>query len=191
MSALSTLGLLRSRGPRAFASIATPQRLQFHRPRYISNIRVKDNATIIKDYEHEVKKTLEDPNLNDEQKYRISKRLYALIDYRVAFGEASRNHEAARDAAKHAEGLEASARSEYVSHLKNLLQEQLALETKRSTLLWRAYMLVVFAPWGDVGLVERIARLYSLLVINGLIAPFKRLRLRLALIVARTMEKNS
>jgi hypothetical protein len=191
MSALSTLGLLRSRGPRAFASIATPQRLQFHRPRYISNIRVKDNATIIRDYEQEVQKALEDPKLNDEQKYRISKRLYALIDHRVAFGEASRNHEAARDAAKHAEGLDATARSEYVSHLKNLLQEQLALETKRSTLLWRAYMLVVFAPRGDVGLVERIARLYSLLVINGLIAPFKRFRLRLALIVARTMEKNS
>jgi hypothetical protein len=190
MSALSALGLLRSRGPRAFASIATPQRLQFHRPRHMSNIRVKDNATVIKEYEQDMKTALEDPKLNDEQKFRLSQRLYALIDYRVALNDVSRIHEKTRAAVKHVGGLDVEAQAAYhKGPMKNLLQELLATQIKKSTLLWQAYRLIVFAPWGDVKFSERATRLIELLVFNGLLAPFRRSRIRAALFYVRILEK--
>jgi len=187
MSGLSALGLLRSRGPRAFASIATPQRLHRQRP---IHVRATDNATIIKDYEQDVQTVLADPTLDDEQKFRTSKRLFALIDHRVAVGDALRNHRALTDAFKHCGKLDPTAQSEYYQGpMLNMLQQQLAMERKKSTLLWQAHGLVVFAPLADVNFSERVMRLIEVLVVNGLLAPFRRLRLRSAVSFARILPK--
>jgi hypothetical protein len=158
----------------------------------MSNIKAKDNATIIKDYEQDFRKALDDPSLNDEQKYRISKRIYALIDYRAALNDFSRIHEKTRAAVKHVGKLDVEAQGVYhKGPMKTFLQELLASQIKKSTSLWQAYRLIVFAPWGDVKFSERVARLIELLLINGLLAPFRRFRIRIALLYVRILEKSS
>jgi hypothetical protein len=90
MSSLSAPRLFRPGTTRAFAfAFSPPIALQLaHRPRYIHIPRREDNsATIIKEYQRGIRTVLANPKLDDAQKYRITKRLFALIDHRQADDE--------------------------------------------------------------------------------------------------------
>jgi hypothetical protein len=82
------------------------------------------------------------------------------------------------------DGVEAKA--EYLmGRMKDVIQTQLALDKRKTGLLWRAYGLILFAPWGHVRLSVRIEVLAVLLYLNGLMEPIRRFRLRSYLFMAR------
>jgi hypothetical protein len=159
---MSALGLFRpSTTTRALAFASRPPTAMQHtfHPRYKSRLTLpamnmelsKNIPARVKRLENQVRAVMADPRLDEEHKYRATKRLFAEIDVNTAFKDSIIAHQKAVGAVQHLKGLGREARSDYYQKVaRGVLQEFLALEGKLSTTRWQCGKLNVFAPWGEV-----------------------------------------
>jgi hypothetical protein len=146
----------------------------FH-PRYKSRLTLSDTgkklsnktSARVKRLEYQVRAVMADPRLDEEQKYRTTKRHFAKIDFHTAF----------KDFIAHQKALvDLEARDDYHKKvMRGLLQEYLDLEGKVSTTLWQFSKLHVFARWGEVGMFYRVRPFVGVLIWNGVLLPLNRL----------------
>jgi hypothetical protein len=52
------------------------------------------------------------------------------------------------------------------------------MERKKSRLFWQVSKLVLFAPWSEARLSDRVVSLSSLIVVNGVLSPMARFVLK-------------
>jgi hypothetical protein len=137
---MSALGLFRSRTTQAFASASNPpiaMQLAFH-PRHMSRLRLPITRTskTIKLLEMQIGAIMASPRLDEQQKYRASKRICAEIDFQTTFRGAIAQQQKAFDSIHHLKGLSLEARDDFYKRVvKGLLHGCLALRRKLSTRL--------------------------------------------------------
>lgn len=134
---------------------------------------------------------MSDPNLDNDQKYRATKRLCALIDFQEAAGMRLELYQETMATFRRAQGLGFEARIKNCKkNLKGLVQRLSAAETEVTHLMWQSGKLHLFAPWSEVGLFERFEKVV-VLVMHGLVSPVWRLSLRGTLLSIRFVELTS
>jgi hypothetical protein len=146
----------------------------------------------IKRLEKQVGPVMADPSLNDEQKYRATKRIFAEIDLHAALKDTLIPYQKFFDAVLRLTGLDLKAKDDYYKKVvRGLLQECLDLETKFSTRLWQCGKLHIFAPGGEVGVLYRVVLSVGLLLLSGILLPANRFCLRAMLAVMRSKKEDT
>jgi hypothetical protein len=133
---------------------------------------------MVKLIEKKIELTKEDPFMDEPLKSRITKRLSALIDLRVACTDAMQSYKKLAAASQRAAKMNAETKSRYLrGTVAGLVQEHLAMEREKSRLNWQVSKLVVFAPWREAPLSERVISLSALIVFDGLVSSLARFQL--------------
>lgn len=102
---------------------------------------------MVKLIEKKIELTKEDPFMDEPLKSRITKRLSALIDLRVACTDAMQSYKKLAAASQRAAKMNAETKSRFLrGTVAGLVQEHLAMEREKSRLNWQVSKLVVFAP---------------------------------------------
>lgn len=190
---MSALRLLHSRTTRAFALASkSPLAMQhvFH-PRHMSRLRppVIRNLKKIKRLENQVAAVMANPNLDEQHKYRVSRRLCAEIDYETAFRDTVARHQKLLDEVHHLVGLAPEEKLGYYERVvEGVLKECLILERQLSSRLWQSKKLCISAPWGEVRVSHRVVHFAMLLSLNGVLSPIWRLSLRALLSIMGTED---
>jgi hypothetical protein len=137
-----------------------------------------DDPNMIKLIEKKIELTMQDPSLDEPLKSRITKRLYAMIDFRAACNDAFQSRKKLAAASQQAARMDAEAKSRYLrGTVAGLVQEHLAREREKSRLNWQVCKLVLFAPWREAGVCERVVNLSALIVVDGVVSPLVRFQL--------------
>jgi hypothetical protein len=186
---MSALGLFRpSTTTQAFAFASRPPTAMQHacHPRYKSRLTFSDKekeysnkiSARVKHLENQARAVMADPRLDEEQKYRATKRHFAQIDLHTAFKDSLIAHQKAVGAVQHFKGLGREARFDYYQKVaRGILQECLGREGELSTVIWQCGKLHVFAHWGEIGLHNRIVLFVGVLPGNRILLPLHRLSL--------------
>lgn len=110
--------------------------------------------------------------MDEPLRSRITKRLSTMIDLRVASTDAMQSYKKLAAASQRAANMNAETKSRYLrGTVAGLVQEHLAMEREKSGLNWQISKLVVFAPWRETLLSERVVNLSALIVVHGVISP--------------------
>jgi hypothetical protein len=137
-----------------------------------------DDPNMIKLIEKKIELTKEDPFMDEPLKSRITKRLSAMIDLRVASTDAMQSYKKLAAASQRAANMNAETKSRYLRDtVAGLVQEHLAMEREKSRLNSQICKLAVFAPWREAAISERVVSLSALIVVQGLVSPLARFQL--------------
>lgn len=146
----------------------------------------------VKRLENQVGAVMADPRLDEQQKYRATKRLFAEIDFRTAFRDAFAQDQKALDGIHRLVGLDPDARADYFKRvLVGLVEQCLVIERKLCSRCWQLSKLCILAPWGEVRMFERVVRFAVLLVLNEVLSPVWHVSLRAMLSIMRLREQNT
>lgn len=124
------------------------------------------------------------------QNYRATKRLFAQLDWCIAFRDTISHHQKTFKALEHAKKLrsEEARKDHYKGVMRSLVNEYLALERNLFVRNWLLSKLYIFAPWDEVRMSERVERFALLLVRNAIISPVWRLGLWYCMLVIQSQE---
>jgi hypothetical protein len=134
---------------------------------------------------------MQDPNLDEDQKFLISRRLFATMDYHTASSDCHEHWKQCKHAEDSYQRLahteEAGRASELV---KKSMQMHLSMNKQMSCLHLRAWRLNVFAPWSDAYLTlgQRVLVFVPFVLSEGLHEPFRRIVMRFLLLIMRAEE---
>jgi hypothetical protein len=125
--------------------------------------------------ERRIRIIMADRKLDEAQKYRISERCSAETDLNIAFYASEQNAKKISVASERVRALDAVSKGGYYrGTIAGLLQEYLALNREFSSQFWRTSKLFLFAPWGDVALLQRVVAVSGMITMNGLVLPLMR-----------------
>lgn len=163
-------------------------------PRYMSQYRLpaKDLPRTIKSHADKIKAVMADPSLDEDQKYRATKRIIASIDFHTALRDATMCQQKAYDVQERAEESGPEAKDEFDKGIRrSVFEECLPHQRNLSTRFWQVSKLYIFAPWGEVGMSERFTRLATLCVHGGIAMPLLYLTLQVEVLKAELNEARA
>jgi hypothetical protein len=161
-------------------------------PRQISQLMLKriDLTKMTKRHQEQIRAVMASPKLDENQKYRASKRILATHDFYAAMRDAYHCQLKAYDAQDRAAESGPEAKDEFNRGVRrSMFQGCLPLVRNVSTRYWQVSKLYIFAPWVEAKMIERVKQIPGLCLFNGILLPVLLLSLRLEILQAEIVEK--
>jgi hypothetical protein len=122
-------------------------------PRYMSQYRLPtvDLPRMIKRHADKIKAVMADPSLDEDQKYRATKRIIGMIDFHTAVRDTTQHQQKAYDVQERAEESGPEAKDEFDQGIRrSVFEECLPHLRNMSTRFWQVSKLHIFDCYNPV-----------------------------------------
>jgi hypothetical protein len=138
-----------------------------------------------------IKEIMQDPNLDEYQKFLIPRRLFAMMDYHTASSDCYEHWKRCKHAGETFERLRLTDEAgPALELLKKTMRTHFSMSRDMTGLHVRAWRLNVFAPWGDAYLTlgQRVFVFVRFGLTEGFYEPVCRTIVRIILLYIRADE---